>query len=188
MLSSQQNLFLEHLLDLGDRDLAMKRFGLTTRVFIDWMLDPDFKNEVEKIENYYIENLTTKIGQQGLKKLDFVLRHGIKTTTLEKNVTFHPEFGRIETEKRKTQNQSVSMPAIREAIKIFIMVQVQKDVLANVSALASRGLLPKDTEVLVSSTMDEYQRRVKDALKGDFEKVGINEDMLAQIQQLVISG
>jgi len=188
MLSNQQNLFLEHLLQLGDRDLTLKRVGLTTRDFILWMQNTDFKNEVERIEKYFMDNLIVKISQVGLKKLDYVLNHGITTKTNTTQTTYHPEFGNITTVKNSVKVEEISLPSIREAIKIYILMKVERDVLSNISALASRGLLPQNSESLIAATMAEYQSKVQDAMKGDYEKVGINDEMLAQIQQLVING
>jgi CRISPR/Cas system-associated endoribonuclease Cas2 len=188
MLNNQQNIFLEQLLELGDRQLAMKRCSIATREFIHWMQNSSFKNEVERIEAYYIDNLTAEISQAGLKKLDYILRHGIKTVTHTTIVSLHPEFGEIKTERRSVKIQDVSMPAIQQAIQLFIMCKVERDVLNNIAALSSRGLLPEHSESLISSTMEEYRSKVKQALKGEYEAVGINEEMLAQIQSLVING
>ena len=185
-LTTEQNLFLAQVLDLGDRKEAKNRQRVEEKTFIKWMQNIDFKTELERYEQYFIDDLIVRIGQAGLKKLDHVLRHGVRSVTITKSRIDHPEFGAIESVKKVEKRESVSLPAVKMAIQLYIHAAVQRDVMNNVAELASRGLLPSDSEALIASHMSDYQERVKDALKGDFERAGIDETVLAQIQQMVI--
>lgn len=189
-LTTEQRLFLEQVLALGDRKLAYQRQRIEEPMFIEWMQQTEFKTQLEKYEKYYIDSLTARIGQAGLKKLEYAIDNGIKTTLTTVENYYDPETeSMVRGETRViTKHEEIPLKAVKMAIDLYIMTKVEKDVMNNIAELASRGLLPDNSEGLIASHMAEYQQRVKDALRGDFEAAGIDETILAQIQQLVVNG
>jgi DNA primase large subunit len=206
MLSNQQKLFLDQLSDLGDRDLAINRSGIDIPTFIQWLKVFDFKLAVEETEKYYQENLRVKIEQSALKSLDFILRNGSTVVTHTK--TIDEVYGQVpigetdrgvpiyESQKVGTKVKQVEQKkrerivpwAVKEGIKLLLIRKAENDILNSIQQLSAQGLLPQQSEQVISGYMQEFRERVSQVLSGDYEKLEITDEILAQIQQAVISG
>lgn len=206
MLSNQQNLFINMLADLGDRDLAMNRMGIDVPMFIGWLKDFEFKSSVAETEKYYQENLRVKIEQSALKSLDFVLRNGSTVVTVTnttedvygsewidvddigKPIYATRKVGIKTSTKEQKKREKIVPWAVKEGIKLLLIRKAENDILNSIQQLSSQGLLPQDSESIVSGYMEEFRNKISNVLKGDYEKVEITEEMLSAIQQAVIGG
>jgi hypothetical protein len=199
--------FIEALAIKGDRLAVCEEMRITT---IDLQIhsesDADFAAALRTAERTFSDNLKRIVEGAALRQLAHVLKHGITTvtTTTETNDIYAREGGYgkdgepssdsgqlVKVGEKVTTKETIKRErhvgwAIKEGLKMVAIREAKESILDSLQNLVENGIMPEDSETLISGLMSDFQSQVKAILSGNVDTAEVTTEQLARIQQAVI--